>query len=368
MSPDQQVETIECEFCHQTYRYDQKRNCWSCDANVCPHCLPDGPQPVCPECRQELPGGLEPMLAATGQLPDDPDEWGFEYKWDGVRALCRWDGGSMMLTSRNGNAITSRYPELGDLGQALPGRILLDGEIVALDEQGRPSFPLLQQRMHRRRDVVAAARKVPVQYFVFDVLYEAGRDLRELPYTRRREILEAAELDHPHLRVPPSHVGAGREMLAAAKKVGLEGVMAKRLDSLYEPGLRSGAWRKVKIVHRQELVIGGWIPQQKEEAKVGSLQVGYYAKGRLRYAGGVGTGFAASDHRMLVGRLKELETPECPFDVEPNKSIRWVAPQLVAEIEYRRWPEGKQIQQAAYKGLRDDVEPGRVVREPIVGA
>ena len=368
MTRKAEAELIVCPTCGQEYRYDENRHCWSCDHPACPHCLDGTPQPLCEECRLPIPQHVEPMLATSGSMPASPNQWAFEYKWDGVRALCRWDGTRLSLASRNGNDITARYPELKDLGKALGGPLFLDGEIVALDGKGRPSFPLLQKRMHRQRDVHKAARAVPAYYYVFDVLYTGGRKVMELPYSERRELLEALALEHPHLRVPPSHAGRGDDMLAAAKKVALEGIMAKRLDSLYEPGLRTPHWQKIKLVRAQEFVIGGWTPRKDSNDRVGSLLLGVFKGGRLRYAGSVGTGFSEETHTLLLSQLRPLKSAGNPFDESPGKGeARFVQPKLVAQVEYRRWPKGKQVHQAAFKGLRDDVDPGRVVREDTGG-
>jgi len=344
------------------------------------------------------------MLATLSTLPADEKNWAFEYKWDGVRALLFWDGSRLRLESRNLLDITSRYPEFRDLGPKLgKSAVVLDGEIVALDSRGRPSFPLLQRRMHLSDEHVRrVAREVPAWYYVFDVLYAGGRSVMDKPYAERRRILEGLGLRHPKVRVPPRFKGSkgeGRIVLRSAKANGLEGVVAKRLDSRYEPGLRTPAWRKVKIVKAQEFVIGGWVPERGGRAgstpsrnakavrglvsvgsrsrdaqagregrdRVGSLAVGYCEKGLgLKYAGNVGTGFNDATHRLLVERLRRLERKVSPFAGGlPRKDIIPVAPRLVAEIAYRRWPAGKQIQQASFKGLRFDKPAFEVVRERV---
>jgi bifunctional non-homologous end joining protein LigD len=316
------------------------------------------------------------MLAVlSAELPGDLEDWGFEYKWDGVRALCYWDGRTLRLESRNQLDITHRYPELHILADALGSRsAVLDGEIVALDEADRPSFPLLQNRMHVN-DPVAIRRlvdEVPVRYLVFDLLYLDGRSTIERSYLHRRDLLEQLTIIGPSWQVPPAHVGEGAAMLQAARDNALEGIVAKRIDSVYEPGRRSPDWLKIKVVQRQEFVIGGWVPEGGNNLnRVGSILLGYYepaAAGRagkvLRFAGGVGTGFNDRWHRTLSGTLKPITRATSPFaDPVPKRDAIFVEPILVAEIEYRRWPAGGMVHQGAFKGLRTDKDPRKVVRE-----
>jgi bifunctional non-homologous end joining protein LigD len=263
---------------------------------------------------------------------------------------------------------------------------VLDGEIVALDESGKPSFPLLQNRMHvnSRRDIERLVDEVPVRYLVFDLLHLDGRSVMDRSYVYRRDLLEQLTLLGPTWQVPPSHVGEGEAMLAAAREQALEGVMAKRLDSVYQPGRRSPDWLKIKVVARQEFVIGGWVPgdQGTNLARIGSLLVGYYEpacdstgtgagataprrRGNvLRFGGGVGTGYDQKWHRTLTAALKPLTRATSPFvDPIPKRDAIYVEPLLVAEVEYRRWPAGGVLHQASFKGLRTDKSPRKVVRE-----
>src|SRR5579884_3255472 len=323
---------------------------------------------------QPMPTRIQPMLAVLSQrLPADESNWSFEYKWDGVRALCYWDGRRMLLHSRNLLDITRRYPELHELGSALgKAGVILDGEILALDDDGRPSFPRLQRRMHAEgaEHIGRLTREVPVWYVLFDVLYANGQSTMDLPYTRRREILESLTVAGPAWQITPAHTGDGEAMLRAAERVGMEGVVAKRLDSVYEPGRRSPAWLKIKVVFGQELVIGGWVPEKGENrSRVGALLMGYYecprdSPPKLRYAGKVGTGFNSALHASLTRLLEHRGSPVSPFvDKVPKPHALWVRPELVAEVQYRRWPEGGQIQQASFKGLRADKKPTEVVKE-----
>lgn len=322
------------------------------------------------------------MLATLACLPTDQRDYAFEFKWDGVRALCFWDGGSLRLHSRNQLDITSNYPELQPLGVALgpKRRVVLDGEIVAFDPSGRPSFPKLQRRMHVRQPSPSLVRQVPVEFLIFDILYLDGKDLMPLPWSERREILEEVTLQGPAWRVPLALRGrtAGTELYTAAQTHQLEGIVAKELNSPYEPGRRASSWLKVKIVASQEFVIGGWTPEKNEadRERVGNLLLGYYEpvatvrpgmpRRRFRYAGSVGTGFNEQWHRELTKVLKPLQVESSPFDHPvPKAGAKFVTPVLVAQIEYRRWPEGGLVQQAAFKGLRTDKKASSVVKEVL---
>lgn len=317
---------------------------------------------------EPLPSHVEPMLAMLSEMPVIPEVYGFEYKWDGVRALAYWNGETLKLESRNLLDITVEYPELQQLAGALPKPVVLDGEIIALDEEGHVSFSALQQRMHvtdpslvRRRAV-----EVPVVYMLFDVLYAEGQVTMDLPYPRRRAILEQLQLAGPFWQTPPWYSSGGRQLLEAAEAVRLEGIVAKRLDSFYEPGKRTGAWRKIKLVDRQEFVIGGWLPYLETHIDmVGSLLIGYHERdGSLRYAGRVGTGYTDKIRQDLATLLKERATDVSPFKDEVDKpGAFFVRPELVAEVEFRGWsPEGK-LRQPSFKGLRFDKDPREVVRE-----
>jgi bifunctional non-homologous end joining protein LigD len=318
--------------------------------------------------RDPMPERVVPMLARLGELPRDEDGWAFEVKWDGVRAIAYAEPGRLRLESRNLNDVTARYPELKPLSRALGARTaVLDGEIVAFDEEGRPSFERLQQRMHLTSEsqVRRRARSVPVVYAVFDVLYLDGRSLMDLPYRRRRERLDELELAGPNWQAPRYHVGQGAALLTATRERGLEGVVAKRLDSPYEPGRRVATWVKVKNVRRQELVIGGWLPGEgRRSRRIGALLVGYREGPCLRYAGRVGTGMREADLEELAARLQPLRRRTSPFDGrQPPKQSIFVEPRLVAEVEFREWTAAKTLRAPSYKGLRLDRDPAEVQLE-----
>jgi bifunctional non-homologous end joining protein LigD len=328
--------------------------------------------PADPE-RQAMPEHLVPMLARLGKVPPDQERWSFEVKWDGVRAIAYVQPGRLRLESRNLNDVTEAYPEvrgiLRDLGMR---EAVLDGEIVAFDENGRPSFERLQRRMHVSSP--SAVRRLqastPVVYAIFDLLYLDGHSLIELPYEDRRRRLEELELHGPAWRVPSAHPGVGSQLLEATKEQGLEGIVAKRLDSPYEPGRRSGAWVKIKHTFRQELVIGGWIPGEgRRTNRIGALLMGYYEDGAFRYAGRVGTGFTEKTLDDLARRLQPLKRKTSPFAQAPKlpRETVFVEPCLVAEIEFREWTAERIMRAPSYKGLREDKAPREVVLERVDG-
>ncbi len=321
---------------------------------------------------EPMPEELRPMLASLSpQLPAHEDAFAYEIKWDGVRALAFCSGGRVRLANRTGRDVTSRYPEIRGLGEALGSRgVVLDGEVVAFDEQGRPSFQRLQSRMHLASDSAVRRRagEVPVHYVAFDLLYLDGRSTLAEPYERRRELLAGLELSGPAWQAPAHHRGDGRALLDATYAQGLEGVVAKRLDSPYEPGRRSAAWLKVKNHRSELLVVGGWMPGTgSRRGRIGSLLVGFCEApgGGLRYAGRVGTGFTESELARLRELLEPLARDESPFEGRtPPKDARFVEPRLVAEVAFAEWTHAYTLRQPSYKGLRDDVQAAGVVIDP----
>jgi bifunctional non-homologous end joining protein LigD len=329
-----------------------------------------------------LPASLAPMLAAPGSPPRGRlAEWAIEMKWDGVRALAFVADGRLRLASRTGKDITATYPELSELaglaglagllGASGREQLLLDGEIVAF-AGGRPDFEALQPRMHVSSPAAAMrlAQLIPVAYLAFDVLQLDGRPLIARPYSERRKILTSVIPNGPGRLSPPNFPGPDLDAVRAASVAnGLEGVVAKRLDSPYEPGARSGSWLKLKNVLRQEVVVAGWKPGQgNRTGLIGSLLVGVYSDGGLLlYAGHVGTGFSDETLRMLTRLVASLRRSDSPFDgpvpAEYARPAVWVEPRLVIEVTFDRWTRAGRMRAPAYQGLRDDKDPVDVVRE-----
>lgn len=322
---------------------------------------------------QPLPDLVRPMLAVPGELPPpgEQDRWGYEMKWDGVRAVGYVDGGRLRLRSRSGKDVTDTYPELAGLGAQLGTQAaVLDGEVVAFDAAGRVSFGALQPRMQvtDRARARRLAAQAPVTYLVFDLLHLDGADLTGLPYVARRERLEALGLTGPHWAVPPVFLGTGSEAVAASREQHLEGVVAKRLDAPYEPGRRSPAWRKVKNMRTQEVVVGGWRPGAGRRAGgVGSLLLGVPGPEGLRYVGHVGTGFTAAMLDEVADRLRPLAQPDSPFAGElPRADARdaqWVRPELVGEVRYAERTRDGRLRHPSWRGWRPDKRPDEVVEE-----
>jgi len=298
------------------------------------------------------------MLATTGTLPSGPD-WAFEFKWDGVRAITRLKAGKVRMWARSGAEITIAYPELAALGRVLADAVL-DGEMVALDAAGRPSFTMLAERMHVRDPGRAAqlASSVPVNYMIFDLLALDGMDLTVLPYAQRRATLEALPLDGGHWMLSPRFAdGAATE--AAARENDLEGVVAKRLSSVYRPATRSPDWIKVKLDQTVDLVVGGWRPGAR---RLGALLVGTMEPdGRLHYRGRCGGGISGSAERDLLEVLAPLRTAASPFSEplprEDAKDAIWVRPETVVEVKYgQRTPDGR-LRFPRFIRLRPDKSP-----------
>jgi len=313
------------------------------------------------------PLALRPMLATrTEALPTGPG-WVFEAKWDGIRALVLVRDGAVHITSRNGNDLSGRYPELDGLTAALAGRaVLLDGEIVAFDERSRPSFQALQRRMHVQSPTAVRrlAAEVPAALIVFDLLWADGTDLTGLPYLERRARLEALHLDGPSWQTPATSTDRDA-MQDATRQLGLEGVVAKRDDARYEPGRRSRSWLKVKHLLRQEMVVGGWLPGEGSRADTfGALLLGVHGPDGLRYSGRVGTGFDARSLGLLVERMAPLARAESPFAAgSVPRGAQFVAPELVVEVRFGEWTDDGIIRHPVYLGLRTDRDPETVVRE-----
>jgi bifunctional non-homologous end joining protein LigD len=317
---------------------------------------------------EPMPDRLAPMQARSGALPSDEAKWGFEVKWDGIRTIAFLDHGHISLQGRNFSDFTPRYPEVRELARELGARrVILDGEVVAFDSEGRPSFERLQTRMHLASDsaVRRRVRDTPVTYVIFDLLYLDGHSTLPLTYEQRRELLEALELEGPAWRTPAYHPGEGSALLTATREHGIEGVMAKRLDSAYVPGQRSSAWVKVKNVCEQDVVIGGWTPGEGGRASsLGALAAGVYDDGKLTYVGKVGSGFTEKTLALLQRELGPLRAKSSPFEGrQPPKGTIFVEPKLVARVELREWTRSGTMRAPSFKGLRDDIDPQDCVRE-----
>jgi bifunctional non-homologous end joining protein LigD len=316
-----------------------------------------------------MPAAIEPMKATLADRPPRGDDWLFEIKWDGVRAIAYVDHEEVRLVSRNGLRCERQYPELATIHHQVAARqAVLDGEIAVLDQKGASRFHLIQPRIANTdpNAVAHLARSTPVVYFVFDALYVDGYDLRNVALSERRKVLESLVAPGPSLRISAVFPGAGEDLLEAARALDLEGVVAKRAGSAYE-SRRSREWLKIKIANEQEFAIGGFTQPQGSRDYFGALVLGVYEDGKLRWAGNVGTGFDQKLLADLYARLKLLVTEECPFAErpKPDRGMTWVKPELTCQVKYAEWTRDNHLRAPVYVGLRNDVEPGQVVRESV---
>lgn len=316
------------------------------------------------------------MKAVTADLPDG-EGWVYEPKWDGIRAIVEVAGGRTRLFTSNGRDKSAAFPELATLGSAMaPLDAVLDGEIVVLDEGGHPSFERLQHRIHitAASDAARRAAHMPAALVLFDILRLDGRSTTHLPWHERRSLLESVT---GSFRLPAGVeltpiFSDGRALLNTARAQSLEGVIAKRTSSHYAEGRRSRDWIKVKRWHRQEFVVGGWAEGHGARGgQLGALMVGYHRRPGdhpLVYAGRVGSGFSSETLRHLHRRLGPLHVAECPFDPPPPpdraRRFHWVQPDLVVEVNFGHWTDDGVLRHPVYLGLRDDVDPTVVTREP----
>jgi len=314
------------------------------------------------------------MNAIAAPDPPSGPGWAWELKWDGIRALAYVVGDELAVFTRNGNQVTHRYPELAPLGGALAGRdAVLDGEIVAFTDTGTPSFELLQRRMHVESPpaIRRLATEVPVAYVLFDLLW-LDRSLLSEPYRARRALLAGLDLTGPNWQTPPNEEGDGAAIIGVSRQFGLEGVVGKRVDSIYEPGRRSRAWVKVKNVRRQEFVVGGWLPGEGALAgTIGSLVIGYHTTDEtkrpvLQYAGRVGSGLTERDRAELARVFARCARESSPFGAgTPPRETRFVEPILVVEVKFTEWTALGVVRQPTFVAFRTDKEPADVVREDI---
>jgi bifunctional non-homologous end joining protein LigD len=317
---------------------------------------------------EPFPDRIAPMLARSGKLPRDEHRYGFEVKWDGIRTVLFCDHGHLSLQGRNYTDFTPRYPEVRELARELGARrVVLDGEIVAFDDEGRPSFGRLQSRMHLASDsaVRRRMRDIPATYVIFDLLYLDGHSTMALAYEDRRALLEQLELEGPAWRTPAYHRGEGRALQRATKELGLEGVIAKRLDCPYDQGRRASGWIKVANVRQQDVVVGGWTPGEGGRAgHLGALAVGVMEEGRLVFVGKVGTGFTEETLALLKRELEPRRRDTSPFEGrQPPRGTIFVEPELVALVEFREWTQSGTLRAPSFKGLRPDKDPQDCIRE-----
>jgi bifunctional non-homologous end joining protein LigD len=295
------------------------------------------------------------MLATACEEPPRGPEWAYEMKWDGYRAIVGIEGGHVRVASRRGNDLTAKYPELEPLAASVPvDDVVLDGELVVLDDDGSPSFHAIQEHKHA------------ATLMCFDVLRVDGRDVTGLTWRERRALLEQLALAGGTWQTPRVAKGDADAALATAEALGLEGIVAKRIDSVYRPGTRTTAWQKVKLSKRQELVVGGWLPGEgRLSGTVGALLVGYHDEpgGALRYAGRVGSGLDDGARDALKDQLVRRATS--PFAETPSRLPRpvWVEPDVVAEVKFTEWTPDGVLRQPVFLGLRVDKDPTDVVRE-----
>jgi bifunctional non-homologous end joining protein LigD len=322
---------------------------------------------------EKMPSLVKPMLAEAGSLPTSDEGWAYEFKWDGVRAVVYVSGGRVRALTRNQKDLVSTFPELRDVGLFLGSRsAILDGEIVALDGQGRPDFGALSHRLHltSKSAVTKMAASTPASFLAFDVVFLDDHSLVARTYDERRERLESLKLQGDTFATPPSITNAkGSDILAIAKERGLEGVVLKKRDSPYAPGKRNGQWVKVKNFRTQEVVIGGWTDGKGDrEGSLGALLLGVPGEGGLIYVGKVGTGFSGVDRDEMLTTLKPLASKKSPFNkkLSPVETslAHFVKPTLVGEVQFAEWTKDGHLRQPAWRGFRPDKDPKEVIREP----
>jgi bifunctional non-homologous end joining protein LigD len=324
-----------------------------------------------------VPTSIKPMLAVLGPLPEGPGRWAYEVKWDGARTLAFVDGGRVRLQSRSGRDVTTMFPELAHMGEHLGMHaVVLDGEVVAFGEDGRPSFARLQNRLHLSDPKEARRRAAgdPVQFVAFDVLYADGRSLLADPYDARRARLEEFGFSGSNFTTTECFRDvSGRDVLRAVTENGLEGVVAKRRDSTYRPGRRVAEWVKVKVVTTQEVVVGGWTEGKGGRgASLGSLLLGIPGADGLDYVGKVGTGFDDRALQSIVEQLRSLRARGNPFGstitATEAKGAHFVRPSLVGEVAYGEWTPAGRLRHPTWRGLRPDKTPADVSRESETSA
>jgi bifunctional non-homologous end joining protein LigD len=314
-----------------------------------------------------MPSAIEPMKATIADRPPRGEDWLFEIKWDGVRAIAFIDQEEVRLQSRTGVRCERQYPELAVMPHHVAGsQAILDGEIAVLDPKGVSQFHLIQPRIANTdpNSIAHLSRSTPVVYFAFDLLYLDGYDLTKVELSKRRELLEQVLTPGGNIRISEAFPNAGEHLLDAARENGLEGIIAKHARSFYEPR-RSRDWVKIKITGEQEFVIGGYTEPQGDREYFGALVLGVYDDGKLRWVGNVGTGF---DQKMLAhiySRLRPLVTDRPPFAErpKPDRGMTWVKPELVAQVRFTHWTQDGRLRAPVFLGLRNDKPSQEVERE-----
>src|SRR5215831_8308710 len=307
------------------------------------------------------------MKASLADHPPRGEDWLFEIKWDGVRAIAFVENEEVRLQSRTGNRCERQYPELAVMPHHIAASTaVLDGEIAVLDAKGVSQFHLIQPRIANTdpNSIAHLSRKTPVVYFAFDLLYLDGYDLTQVDLVKRRELLETILTPGNNVRISEAFPNAGAELMEAARENGLEGVLAKHSRSCYE-SRRSRDWLKIKITGEQEFVIGGYTEPQGGREHFGALVLGVHDEGSLRWVGNVGTGFDQKLLAGIFGRLQKLVTKTCPFAErpKPDRGMTWVKPQLVCQVKFTSWTQDGRLRAPVFLGLRNDVEPEEVKRE-----
>jgi len=326
--------------------------------------------------RSEMPASIRPMLAMPTEKAFDNPDWVFEIKWDGYRAVAFINDGRLRLVSRNHNDLTSQYPEIAQFPQFVRAkRAVIDGEVVALDEQGRPSFSLMQQKTgfrpggHR----IPGRKGIPILYYAFDLIWVDGYDLRKVNLEERKRALAALIADGGPLRYSDHYSAKGKALYEVAREKGLEGIVAKRRNSCYEER-RSSEWLKIKITRRIECVIGGYTEPEGSREYFGSIILGLYDKQvRLIPVGQAGSGFDQNSLRDMWSNLKKLETSQNPFQrkVDSGRRNHWIKPELVAEIKFTEWTHethegGLKLRAPVFMGLRTDKSPQECTFEETI--
>jgi bifunctional non-homologous end joining protein LigD len=315
--------------------------------------------------RAPMPKSINPMLAKLVDTPFSGDDWLFETKWDGMRAICYLSNGKPKFVSRRQLDVTAKYPELADIPAAIQAeRAIVDGEIVALDSKGFPQFQLLQPRFGLK---FLGNRDEPstIVYYVFDLIYYDGYDLTSATLEERKALLQQIMTPHTAVRYSDHIVGRGEDFFREVEKLGLEGIIAKRIDSPYIQG-RSGNWLKIKTVQRTEAVIGGYTKPRGMRSHFGALVMGQYRDGELEYVGHTGGGFDRKGLTELFKLMQPLKTNTSPFAAPPktNEEVQWIKPKLVAEVKFAEWTSDGNMRQPIFMGLRTDKMPKETVFEP----